>query len=185
MRGLLLALLLPAAALAQEGPTATVQLADGSTEPLRPWRLSYEYAAVPHGTPATLAPPQRTDSDQLWLGKKAWPLRGSVLEIQYLVGERTEEDEDGKPVKVKLPKASALVLIGPDGKRNELKLEAPNKDFLRPDEKKDVVVAARTLDLRGETLTGTKRDFCLASFTSLVECIPPAGQQVVRIEFSK
>ena len=48
---------------------------------------------------------------------------------------------------------------------------------------KKLMVTARSLDLRGESLTGTKMDFCLASYTVLVECGESPEHQVVQIEF--
>src|SRR5262245_35290066 len=89
----LLALLLaagPAAALAgQEGASAIVHMADGSSIPLTQATLSYEYVTWKQGTPQLQAQPQRRDTgSELWLAKKTYPLQGRSLEIVYTPAER-------------------------------------------------------------------------------------------------
>jgi hypothetical protein len=47
------------------------------------------------------------------------------------------------------------------------------------------LVQARSLDLHGQTLTGTRRSFCILSYSALVQCYDTVGQQVVKLEFPK
>jgi len=47
------------------------------------------------------------------------------------------------------------------------------------------VVQARAMDLRGQTIGGTQREFCLLSYSSLVECPAAADQRVVRIKLQQ
>jgi hypothetical protein len=54
---------------------------------------------------------------------------------------------------------------------------------MAPGVDKKLMVVARSLDLRGESLTGTKMDFCLLSYSSLVECGESPEHQVLQIEF--
>ena len=172
---------------AQEGVvsgTIVVQLADGTTLPMTPWSLSYEYLAWPQGSQPTLASGKRTESQALWLGKKSYSTAGATLEVQYDMVSREQEMEGGATT-VRVPVARALTLTGPDGKATTLKPEAPQRDFLTPGAEKTLVVQPRSLDVRGQTLTGTQRDFCLLSYTTLVECNDASGQQVVKIQFPK
>jgi hypothetical protein len=172
-----------AAAAAQEGverAPIVVHLGDGSTVPLRQWSLSYEYLSWPQGgSQADGAAARRTAAD-LWIGRKAIPLDGSTLQIEYVTEER-ERDVDGETRKVQVPRARALKLVR-GGKTMELKLEAPHRELLAPGDKKKMVTA-RSLDLRGESLTGTRMDFCVLSYTTLIECGEGAEHQVVQIEF--
>jgi hypothetical protein len=64
-----------------------------------------------------------------------------------------------------------------------LKLEAPQRELLVPGGEKNMLFVVRTLDLHGQTLTGTRRELCLVSFTSLVECPDDPALQVARIQF--
>jgi hypothetical protein len=170
---------------AQEGPgPVMVTLADGSSFPLRPWSLSYEFSSWTKSTSPAFADVRRVDGLQLWAGKKVHPVAGSTIEIQYDTVER-ERDVDGDMQLVKLPLARLLVLKGPDGKKSEIRPEPPYRDFLLPGSDKSLLVQARSIDLRGQTLTGTKREFCIVSFTSLVECVSEQGQQIVKLEFPK
>ena len=165
---------------AQEVGPAVVKLADGTSLPLVPWSLSYEYAAWNRGSePGTS--PQRTEARELRLGKKTYPVSGSVLAIEY--EEVTRSGDDGQSQKVPVPRS--LTLTGSDGKRTTLKPEPPARELLAPGADKNLLVQPRSLDLRGRTLTGTQREFCLLSFTALIECNVTTGQQVVRIEFPK
>jgi hypothetical protein len=50
---------------------------------------------------------------------------------------------------------------------------------------KGTTLMARTLDLVGETITGTKKDLCVVSYTAVVECGGNAADRVVKIEFQK
>lgn len=174
------------AGAAQEGierAPAVVHLGDGSTVPLRQWSLSYEYFSWPHGGSQADGTAARRTAAELWAGKKAIPLDGSTLHIEYVTEER-ERDVDGETRKVQVPRARSLKLVR-EGKTEQLKLEAPHRELLAPGGDKKRVVTARTLDLRGESLTGTKMDFCVVSYTTLVECGESPEHQVVQIEFPK
>ncbi len=161
-----------------------VHLADGSSLPLQSWSLSYEYQAWKQGTAPGFTQPVRRSAALLWVGKKAFPITGSGVEIQYRVYERQVE-EGGQMQKGQGAVVTALVL-SVDGKQVELKPEAPAKQFLMPgDSSKGLTVQARSLDVRGETLTGTKRDFCVMSYTSLVECSAAAASRIVRLEIQR
>jgi hypothetical protein len=171
---------LPAAAQEARAPVI-VRFADGNTVPLRDWSLSYEYFTWPErGSQADGTATRRPASD-LWVGRKAIPLGGAMLQIEYVATER-ERDVDGETRKVQVPQARALKLVR-EGKTTQLKMEAPHRDLLAPDGDKKQMVTARSLDLRGESLTGTKMDFCVVSYTVLVECGERPEHQVVQIEF--
>jgi hypothetical protein len=171
---------------AQEGaerPPVVVRFADGNTVPLREWSLSYEYFTWPErGSQADGTATRRTAPD-LWVGRKAIPLGGATLQIEYVATER-ERDVDGETRKVTVPQARALKLVR-EGKTTQLKVEAPHRDLLAPDGGKKQVVTARSLDLRGESLAGTKMDICVVSYTVLVECGESPEHQVVGIEFPR
>lgn len=177
----LLGMALAAPLRAQEGGSAVAQMADGSSVPLVTWTLSYEYVAWRQGTPQYQAAPQRRDTAELWLGKKTYPVRGQSLEIAYTPTEK-EREVEGVVKRVKLPVASGLVLSA-SGKKTPLKLEPPHRDLVIPGAEKGQLLVVRTLDLKGQTLTGTRREFCLLSFTSLVECPEEPANQVVRVDF--
>ena len=178
-------LLAPAVALSQSGDSMLiVHLADGSSLPLRSWSLSYEYQAWKQGTAPGFTQPMRRTAPALWVGKKAFPIASSGVEIQYRVYERQVEVE-GQVQKGQGAVVTALVL-SVDGKRAELKPEAPAKDFLMPgDSAKGLTVQARSLDVLGETLTGTKRSFCVMSYTALVECSAAPADRVVKLELQR
>ncbi len=169
-------------ALAQETGPAILSFADGSSMPLQNATLSYEYQSWKQGTTQFQAPSVRKETRDLLLGKKVYSVAKQKLEIVYTPQNR-EREVAGKPRIVKVNVASGLALIGADGKRTLFKLEPPVKEAFLPDAEKNTLFALRTLDLRGQTLTGTKRELCLVSFTSLVECPDDAAQQVTRIEF--
>jgi len=82
-----------------------------------------------------------------------------------------------------VPVAAGLALTGVDGKRGQLKIVPPDKTLLAPDADKKLLVHPRTLEILGDSLTGTRRSFCLLSFTSLVECADDPAFRVVRLEF--
>jgi len=164
-----------------ERPPIVVRLGDGTTVPLRQWTLSYEYFAWPQGGAQAEGTPGRREGGDLWVGKKVVPLKGSTLQIDYDTVER-ERDVDGQTRSVKVPLARALKLVA-GGKASTFKLEPPHRDLIAPDVDKKQVVVARSLDLRGESLTGTKMDFCLVSYTTLVECADAPEHQVLQVEF--
>jgi len=170
-----------AAQEAAERPPIVVRLADGNSVPLRQWSLSYEYLTWPEGGAQASGTPSRRTGSELWVGKKVHPLKGTTLQIEYDAVER-ERDVDGESRKVKVPSARALKLVA-GGKATALKLEAPHRELLAPGVDKKLMVSARSLDLRGESLTGTKMDFCLLSYTVLIECGEAPEHQVVQIEF--
>ena len=161
-----------------------VTLADGTTLPLRAWSLTYEIATWRRTSSPAFASFSRLEAKDLWVGKKTYPAAGAVLDIQYDEVER-ERDMDGETKRVKVPVARTVTLTGADGKKNNLKPEPPARDHLMPSGDKDLLVQPRSLDLVGQTLTGTKRSFCLLSFSTLVECNDVVGQQVLKIEFPK
>ena len=172
---------IPAPASGQETGTVLVHLADGSQLLLRNWSLSYEISTREQSESLAQAPITRRESKELWLGKRSYPL-GTQLEIEYGTAER-EREVDGTLRKVAVPAAVSLVLTGAGGKREKLKIVAPDKTLLAPEADKKLLVSARTLELLGESLTGTRRDLCLLSFTSLVECADDPAFRVVRLEF--
>jgi len=84
---------------------------------------------------------------------------------------------------VRVPLAKQLALSGADGKIGRIRLEPPEREFVLPSAPKGTMLLIRSVDLVGETMTGTKRTLCLASFTSLVECALEPSQQVMKVEF--
>lgn len=158
-----------------------VTLADGTNLPLTSWSLSYEYQVLPQGGVTGQGAAARRDARDLFVGKKSLVTAGSTIEIRYREYERAEEI-DGQSQNVKVAVASGIVVTA-GGKKSEVRIEAPHKDLLVPQGADKGVVQARALDLRGSTLTGTKRSFCLLSYVAQVECHPPAGERVVKMEF--
>lgn len=172
------------AAAQEAGAVVVVHLADGSELPLTSWSLSYEYQAWKEGTALAFSQPVKRESRELWSGKKAFTLTGAVLDIQHRIYEK-QVDVDGQPTRGQGASVTGLILTAA-GKKTEVKLEAPHKDFLVPaGGSKGMLIQARALDIRGETLTGTRRDYCLLSYTQQVECSAAAGERVVRIEFPR
>jgi len=164
-----------------EPPPIVVRLGDGSSVPLRLWALSYEYFSWPQGGTQTDGTTGRREGSELWMGKKVVPLKGTTVQIEYDTVER-ERDVDGETRNVKVPLARALKLVA-GGKTSTFKLEPPHRELMAPGVDKKLMVVARSLDVRGESLTGTKMDFCLLSYTTLVECGESPEHQVVQIEF--
>jgi hypothetical protein len=164
-----------------ERPPIVVRLADGSSVPLRQWSLSYEYFSWRQGGSQADGTVARREGSELWVGKKAVPLKGTTLQIEYATVER-ERDMDGETRKVKIPSPRALKLVAA-GKTTTLRLEPPHRELIAPDVDKKRMVTARSLDLRGESLTGTRMDICLLSYSSLVECGETPEHQVLQIEF--
>lgn len=172
----LLALVVPPPA-ALPNPAIQVHLADGTSLLLVSWTFSYEYQAWPRGETASLGSTARRDAKDVWMGKKAIPLGSQELEVQYVDQMR---EVDGKAAKV--PIARGFVLVTADGKkRSTLKAEPPHQDLLVPDAGGQIV-QARAMDLRGQTIGGTQREFCLLSYSSLVECPAAADQRVVKMK---
>jgi hypothetical protein len=176
--------LIAASASAQEAAavrTALVTFADGNTLPLRNWTLSYDYVSWGRGRSPSSGTPAGRQADVLWLGKRAIPLQEAVLTIEH--GEvRRETLVDGRPQSI-VSSSAREVVITTDGKTVKAKVEPPHRDLLMPDAEKSTMVMARSLDLRGEGITGTRREVCLLSFSSLVECGGSPADQVVKVEF--
>lgn len=160
-----------------------VSLADGTNLPLTSWSLSYEYQVTPQAGAATFGQAPRREARDLFVGKKSLATAGSTVEIQYRQYQRAEE-VDGQTQTVQVAVATGLVWTA-GGKKSEVRVEAPQKDFLVPQGGEKGVVQARGLDLTGLTLTGTKRTFCLLSYSAQVECHPPAADRVVKMEFQQ
>jgi hypothetical protein len=172
----------PADAPSDRG-TVVVTTEDGSIVPLHNWSLSYEYGLAKPGTSPLFAPTARKAAWELYVGKKPFPVVGQVLTIAYAETMRSTESDTGvTTVKVKTPKE--LTLTGADGKKT-FKVEAPARELLVESLEKGTTLMARTLDVLGETITGTKKDFCLVSYTAVVECGGTAADRVVKVEFSK
>jgi hypothetical protein len=172
----------PLSAQQGEGGGAVVHMADGSSVPLTRATLSYEYSSWKQGAPQAQAQPQRRDTgSELWLAKKTFPLRGRSLEILYTPVDRMRE-QDGVLKRVKVRVASGVVIADAAGKTTP-KLEPPHRDLILSGDQKGMLVGLRALDLKGETFTGTRREFCLLSFTALVECPDDEANQVVRVDF--
>jgi hypothetical protein len=162
--------------------TIVVTLEDASTIPLHNWSLSYEYAMAKQGVSPLFAPTARKNAPELYIGKKAIPTAGQTLTITYLESMRSTESDTGvKTEKVKTVKD--LTLAGPGRPKTTFKVEPPVRELLAPSIEKNMTLAARTLDLVGETITGTKRSFCLWSYTPVVECGGTSADRVVKIEF--
>ena len=174
----LVLLLSAAAASAQDSASvALVRLADGTELPLASWRLVYEHQTWKEGSSPAFAEIKRREGRELIADKKLLAVAGGKLELQHRIFEKT--DEQGQ----KVPGAAVTGLVlTVAGKKTALKSVAPSKDVLAGDAKK-VFFQARVLDLVGETLTGTKREFCLVSFSPLVECSALPSDRVVSIEF--
>jgi len=159
--------------------TAVVFLADGTQFPLVGWTLSYEF--VSGGAGEMPSKSRRRDALELRLGGKSWPLAGVKLELTYEMFERTRETDSGETVKETSPRVTAVTFTQ-NGKTSKTRPQPPDRKFLLGDEKASVVLP-RTVDLIGQTITGTKRELCLISFSGLAECgIMPEGR-VVKVEF--
>lgn len=174
-------LALASQAAGEGGETILVHFADGSSVPLRSWSLSYEYSAWRRGESPALGATASKEAKEIWVGKRAIPVAGLTLDIQYSQLERGQEVEgEIRPVVVAV--ATGLTLVAADGKKTVLKPDPPHRDLIAPGAE-GTMVQARSLDLRGETLTGTKRDLCLLSYSALVQCLSEADQRVVKIQF--
>jgi hypothetical protein len=148
------------------GAPILVYLADGSSLPLQSWTLSYEYVTWPRGGDVAYGQVARREESVLWLGKRRIEVAGAVLELQPGAAPRER-----------------VVLVRPGGRREQPRTEPPERDLVAPEVAKNKVVLVRSLDLLGETLTGTRRQFCLLSFSTLVECGGGPEQRVIRVEF--
>ena len=166
------------------GRTALVSFADGHTLPLRNWTLSYDYLSWDRGqSPASGVQGEREGND-LWLGKRIVPMSDARLAIEH--GEVSRETlVDGRPQPILSSAARELRVTTPDGKTIKAKVEPPHRELLAPGADKSTMVMARSLDLRGEGITGTRREVCLLSYSTLVECGGTPADQVVKVEFQR
>jgi hypothetical protein len=184
---LALALLAGAPAGAQDTPepavrTALVTFADGNTLPLRNWMLSYDYVTWARGQSPASGRQTGRQASALWLGKRVVPMADAVVAIQH--GElRRETLVDGRPQPILSSSAREVTITTPDGRTIKVKVEPPHRDLLAPDADKSTMVMARSLDLRGEGITGSRREVCVLSFSSLVECGGTPADQVVKVQF--
>jgi hypothetical protein len=164
--------------------SVVVTTEDGSIVPLHNWSLSYEYGLAKPGTSPLFAPTARKAAWDLYVGKKAVPTTGQVLTIAYLETMRSTESDTGvKTEKIKTPRE--LTMTGADGRKTTFKVEAPARELLVESLEKGTTLMARTLDVEGETITGTKKDFCVLSYTAVVECGGTAADRVVKVEFPR
>jgi hypothetical protein len=160
------------AALPQDSSgLATVTLADSSSIPLRDWELSYEYAVASKKTPQFTLQTRTRSAPELWVKKKAYPVAGRTLSILY------DRPKRGASV------VKRLLLSGGQEKDKKLKPNPPHRKLLSPESNKKLEVTPRSLDLKGETVTGTKLSFCLVSYTPQVECPAAKDKQVRKIVF--
>jgi hypothetical protein len=164
--------------------SALVTFADGNTLPLRNWTLSYDFVTWMRGrSPATGVEGTR-DASALWLGKRVVPVDDAVLSIVH--GELARETlVEGRPQPILSSAAREVTVTAADGKAFKAKVEPPHRDLLAPTADKATMVMARSLDLRGEGITGTRREVCLLSYSSLVECGGTPADQVVKVEFQR
>jgi hypothetical protein len=162
--------------------TIVVTLEDGTTVPLRNWTLSYEYGMAKPGVSPLFAPTARKSTTELYVGKKALPTAGQTLTVTYTESMRETETDTGITTqRIKTPRE--LTLAGADGRKTTFKVEPPVREMLVPSLEKGMTVMARTLDVMGETVTGTKKDFCILSYTAVVECGGTAADRVVKVDF--
>ena len=164
--------------------SVVVTLEDGTSVPLHNWSLSYEYGIAKQGTSPLFAPTARKNAWELYVGKKALPTTGQVLTIAYTETMRSTESDTGvKTERIKTPRE--LTLSGADGRKSTFKVEPPARELLVESLEKGTTLMARTLDVVGETITGTKKDFCVVSYTAVVECGGTAADRVVKVEFQR
>jgi hypothetical protein len=161
-----------------------VYFADGSTVPLAAWSLSYEYDARPKGSAPAFGQSSRREVRDFRAGKKILSLAGAVLEVRYREYEEPR-DVGGETQTAKVATATGFILTA-EGKKRDLGLEAPDRDVLvaGPVEK-GVQVRGLGIEVRGTTLTGAKRSFCLAGYVYDVQCHPEPAERVVKIEFPR
>lgn len=151
---------------ADERKPLTVFFADGSSQPVRAWSFAYEYLSWPKGESPARGTLATRETAELLVGRRVLPTAGTTVELQYAGGAARE-----------------LVVTDTNGKRSRLKVEAPAPETLLPQLAKEALLQARVLDLRGETLTGGKRSYCLLTYTALVQCATADGERVVKIQF--
>lgn len=157
----------PAPAQEELASVATLHLADGTSVALVEWKLTYEFVTWRSKEPISSAKPQVRENSQLVLGKKSYSVRGDTLSLSHVEGEE-------------------IVRVGGMNlkKVGDLKIEQPARETLAPDLEKDRFYQPRSLDIKGKTLSGIERSFCVASFSALVECGGTKTTRVVKIEFN-
>lgn len=178
----------PAPAVHAQTPdrgTIVATMGDGTSVTLRHWSLSYEYALYKQGTSPLAGGSKRTESGGLLVGKRTVPLAGQVLTFTYDEVPKALLAAGAAPASDRYKHPREIVLTAPDGKKTTMKVEAPAKDLLSAATEKGMAIMPRTLDLRGETVTGTAKDLCLLSYTAAVECGGTPADAVVKIEFQK
>jgi hypothetical protein len=160
--------------------TIVVHLADGSSVPLLDWTLSYEYLTWPAGSSQAMGTTGRRDTRELWVGRKRLDTAGVTLDIEH----RMLPNNPGEGVigPAEIPVVSRLRLVQAGGRAEQLRPEAPHRELLLPEAAKGASVLARSLDLRGTTLGGTRRELCVISYTLLVQCGVERGGRVVKLE---
>ena len=171
-----------------DGPdqgTVLVTMGDGSTVTLRNWSLSYEYASYKQGTSPLAGASRRTESGHLLVGKRTVPLAGQALTFTYDEVPKALVAAGAAPATDRFKHPREIVVAGADGKKQTFKVEAPARDLLVAAPEKGMAFQARTLDLRGETVTGTRKDLCLLSYTATVECGGTPADAVAKVEFQK
>lgn len=156
----------PGVPAAPERLPLTVFFADGSSQPVRAWSFAYEYQTWPKGESPARGTVSTLEMDELLVGRKVVPTAGATVVVQY-AGTAARE----------------LEVTDATGKRIRLKVEPPAPESLVPKLGKETVLQPRVVDLRGETLTGGKRSYCLLTYTSLVQCAGADGERVVKIQF--
>jgi hypothetical protein len=176
LAAILLALARPSGRASADAPadrgTAVVTLEDGTSVPLHNWSLSYEYGIAKQGTSPLFAPTARKTAWDFYVGKKALPTAGQTLTIAYSETMRsTESDTAITTERIKTPRE--VTLAGADGKKSTFKVEPPARELL-----------VESLE-KGTTITGTKKDLCVLSYTAVVECGGTAADRVVKVEFQR
>jgi hypothetical protein len=146
-----------------------VHLGDGSSLPLGSWTLSYEYLSWPQGTPREQATASRRDARELWVGKRRLAASALTVELEYATGAA--------------PTVKGLALKPAQGKVSALRAEPPHRELLAPASDKKTMIVPRSLDIRGMTLTGTRRELCLVAYSVFVQCGSDPADQVVKVEF--
>ena len=175
-----LALQAPADAPAGATRTALVHFADGSTLPLRNWTLSYEYLTWNKGQSPAMGQSAQREADDLWIGRRAFPMAGATLQIGY-AEVRRETLVDGRPQPI-VSNAAREITVTAGADSAKLKVEPPDRIFLAGGAPKSVNLIPRSVDLRGEGITGTRREVCLLSYSTLVDCGSSPADQVVKVE---
>jgi hypothetical protein len=160
-----------------------VHLADGTSLPLREWSLSYEYVSWPAGSSQAFGTADRRETRELWSARKRLDTAGLLLELEHrMVPYQPGDGMSGPP---EIPTVSRLRLVWTGGRKEDFRPEPPHRDLLLTGGARDLLVLARSLDLRGVTLAGTRRELCVLSYTSLVQCGVERGGRVVKLEFPR